>query len=358
MSQILKLYTDRRYVNPNVGHLPLLYPFWGNCDSPSIDKGRFDEWTRVGTNYVSLVPINECDGVLFPSGWRSCYTNFDDWRLDYRNAMELSAQAEKFGKKLLIFFNNDSDEDVPIPNSLIFRTSFYRSKRKEHEFALPGWAVDFQKKYPHIDFTVREKSPIPTVGYAGYVDYRNLLEWIKFIARRLRHPGNHRIGAHLRGIAIRRMLKSQKVLTKFLLRDGCLTGRADVQTREEYVKCILDSDYCLVTRGGGNFSYRLYEILSCGRIPLLIDTDCVLPFDHILDWKKICLWVDQTMIEAIADIVWEFHLSLSEEEFKQMEHRARRVYEDWISPTGFYSNIWRCIENEAAINKQTGIEII
>lgn len=344
MDRILRLYTDRSYVNPNTGHLPLLYPFWGNCDNHSqTDKGRFDEWTKNGIDYVSLVPIMHCDAVLFPCGLRSRFTNPVDWNRDLSNALELASMAKMYGKRMLIFFNNDSDEDIPVSNAIIFRTSFYRSKRKENEFSLPAWAVDFKDKYSHFCFSDREKRQIPTVGYAGYIDYRNSFEYFKFITRRLRHPGDHRVGSLLRGCAIRRMLKSPKINTNFIIRNRCLTGISDVSTREEYVKCIIDSDYSLVVRGGGNFSYRLYEVLSCGRIPIFIDTDCVLPFDDIIDWKKICVWVDKKSVNEIDTIVSDFHTLLSNDSFLQMQKQARFIYEEWISPTGFYKNLWRYI---------------
>jgi len=48
-------------------------------------------------------------------------------------------------------------------------------------------------------------------------------------------------------------------------------------------------------------SYRLYEALCCGRIPVFIDTDCVLPYDFMIDWKKYFVWVDQSELPLIAE---------------------------------------------------------
>ena len=41
-----------------------------------------------------------------------------------------------------------------------------------------------------------------------------------------------------------------------------------------------DNLYGLCVRGFGNFSFRLGETLMMGRIPILIDTECILPFDR------------------------------------------------------------------------------
>ena len=69
----------------------------------------------------------------------------------------------------------------------------------------------------------------------------------------------------------------------------------------------VDSDYCLSLRGKGNYSFRLYEIFAMGRIPLFIDTDCVLPFEDEIDWKRHCCWVDQSDLGRADEIVAQFH---------------------------------------------------
>jgi hypothetical protein len=83
--------------------------------------------------------------------------------------------------------------------------------------------------------------------------------------------------------------------------------------------------------------------MSCGRIPVFIDTDCVLPFDHIIDWKKYCMWIDIKDLDALGDSIVVFHKKLHKEEFEELQISIRRLYEEWISPNGFYRNLWRCV---------------
>ena len=54
---------------------------------------------------------------------------------------------------------------------------------------------------------------------------------------------------------------------------------------------ISDTDYTICIRGTGNFSQRLYEVLAFGRIPIFIDTDSILPYDEIINWRDYCVWV-------------------------------------------------------------------
>ena len=98
------------------------------------------------------------------------------------------------------------------------------------------------------------------------------------------------------------------------------------KARQEYVQNMIESDYILCARGAGNFSYRLYETLSCGRIPVFIDTDCVLPYNFAIEWKKYCVWVNEGELSHIAEKVAEFHSRLSPQEFLDLQSACRRLW--------------------------------
>ena len=59
--------------------------------------------------------------------------------------------------------------------------------------------------------------------------------------------------------------------------------------------------YALCIRGAGNFSARFYEALSFGRVPLFVDTRCVLPLEDDIDWRHHCVWVDRSDVGRIGD---------------------------------------------------------
>lgn len=342
MTRELKLFTDQRYLPEGQRYLPLLYPFWGFLSEgpQSIDFDRFVDYTASGSSLFSLVPIEEADALLFPCEWRSrC-----------REIMEMEKLAKEYDKPIIIFFNSDSSEEIPVENAVIFRTSFFASQRKPNEFALPGWSRDFLKAYLDGRIRLRDKQEYPIVGYTGYIDYHNALGYIINLRNRIKKRGQVYPGAYLRGKAVKHLSQGRSVKTNFLIRDRsgsamarCFSLEKNEVLRKEYVQNIIESDYLLVLRGGGNFSYRLYEVLSCGRIPIFVNTDCVLPFDHIIDWKRYMVWLEAQDIEAIASKVVEFHSKLSNKEFHDLQLNARRLYEEWISPTGFYSQIQRCL---------------
>lgn len=337
----LRIFAEKGPLLEDDRYVVLLYPFWGLIPEHEGDKdaGRFDEYSRLGKDFFQLVSsIDEADIVLLPFEWKS------NSSIHAQVAFKQAEEAKSKGKRIMIFFNSDSDEDIPIENAIIFRTSFYRSKGKPNEFALPGWSVDFLKQYSGSKLRIREKKTIPIVGYCGYVDYVHTnLSSMLLLGVRLLSPKKPKPAAYLRGRAVRTLLRDKRIKINFIYRTR-FGGHCDEGARLEYATNILDSDYALVARGAGNFSYRLYEVLSCGRIPVFIDTDCALPFDKIIDWKKYCVWIDEKEIDSVADKIVQFHEKVSRKEFEELQVNIRQLYEDWISPAGFHKNLWRCIK--------------
>ena len=61
--------------------------------------------------------------------------------------------------------------------------------------------------------------------------------------------------------------------------------------------------FMMSSRGGGNYSVRFYEALRSGRIPVLLESDMIFPFEEEIDWGEICICrptpeeVAETMID-------------------------------------------------------------
>jgi hypothetical protein len=87
------------------------------------------------------------------------------------------------------------------------------------------------------------------------------------------------------------------------------------------------------------FSIRLFETLSLGRIPILIDTDVVLPYEFAIDWNKYCIFANESTIGSIGRRVKEFHHNLGKEQFKNLQVACRDLYEQWLSPSGFFRHL-------------------
>ena len=348
----LTLYSDRAYLAPGATHVPILIPFWGPLgEDPddSITFGRYERYARTGHEFLRTGSLEDCDAAIFPTPWERIA---GDAAAEAR-AAEFVAQARAAGKPPVVFFWSDSAAPVGL-DSVVFRTSLYRSRRQAGEFAQPAWAEDLVERRLGGTLRLRERRDRPVVGFCGYALREPPL--VTNLDRLRRRIGDRKRsieatltraedGVLTRARALGALEAHPDVDTNFIFRDGFWggttpTSAADVRlrVRQEYVQNIVDSDYVVCARGGGNFSYRLYETLCCGRIPVFIDTDCVLPLESVIDWKDYCVWVDESEVRQTGNRVAAFHASLSPAEFTERQRACRLLWETHLSPEGFFAH--------------------
>lgn len=352
----------------------MLYPFWGkNPEDPTApDSGRFDRYTEIGRSFFEMTSLEEADFAVMPAPWERVM--HDEAARDL--AGRFAEEARQGNKHVVLFFVSDSDQDMPLENAVVFRTSLYHSKKKPNEFATPVWSEDFEK-YLGGRLLIRQKHVKPIVGFCGLtaplkVPFKRKLKHMLRWGVKLTGLGKIRLappksGFVIRAEALHALSKSPLIETNFIIRNHFLggallpNGRVDLalfeKIRQEFVQNMVESDYILCVRGGGNYSYRLYETLCCGRIPVFIDTDCVLPYDFDVNWKKYCVWVEESELSLIAEKVAEFHSNLSPQDFVDLQYGCRRLWEQWLSPEGFFANFYRHflrIKNGTSMDLQIG----
>lgn len=358
----LKIYSDRSYCPENLSHVPMLFPFWSKTSdaAESFRFGSFDRYVEIGRSLFELSSLKEADLAILPVYW---HLTKDSTARDL--AMQFIRQAERAGKPVVIFSIGDWDEDIEAKHPTIFYTSSFRSRQKSNEFVMPEWSLDFAEKDASDRLiNIRRKSAKPKIGFCGYAPPLGLRFGTKKIKALLRLGADrvgvtnmlsYKTGHTARVRALQALSKSSLVETNFLLRDFFAfankgkslqtvpSDRLDFmqKSRQEYQQNTLESDYILCASGYENYSLRFYETLSCGRIPIFIDTDCILPYDFAIDWKKYCVWVDESEIHLVAEKVADFHARLSGQEFVDLQHECRRIWQEWISPEGFFANFYQ-----------------
>lgn len=332
----VNLYTGRSY-EEQAEYVHLLWPHWGPSHWLDRYPPLFGEFIRAGRALFTLTESPEkAEYFLPPSGWQQGGS---------RQAARMGQLARRHGKPLLVFFCSDSSEDVPLDDAIVYRTSMDRSSRKPHEHAWPIWTCDILRSYGSDRLSERPCRPRPSVGYCGYLDYRNPLEWAQ---RRLR--GRISPSMTLRGNAVRALLASSAIEPKIILRRR-FGGNATQRQRDEFAHNMLASDYALVARGNGNFSFRLYEAMSAGTIPVFLDTDCCLPFDDVIPYRELFVWVPANDVSRVAEHVMEYHSRLDDRSLNERRRTIRAVYDRFLSPLGFH----RELAARLAIGTQLGV---
>ena len=355
----LKLFSDKCYLPAQENPTPILYPFWGKPSEDPKDpfSGRYDKYIKVGHSFSQIVNLSEADIAVYPRSWGAVLADEEA----QMQATQFAEQARQAGVPTVIFFLGDLNKEVPVNNSVVFRTSLSRSKRRANEFAMPAWSEDFIEKYLGGEAPIRPKRPKPVIGFCGFAEPFSIpFSWklkrcirglLNFVGVKKTVPSLVNPGYFIRTRAIRLLTDSTLVEGNFQIRKQFLAGAlrcggtvdTDVmrRVRKEFVQNMVESDYILCSRGWGNYSYRFYETLSCGRIPVFVDTDCFLPYHHDIDWQKYCVWVDESEIQDIAEKVAQFHDRLSPDEFVNLQRKCRKLWEEWLSPQGFFSNFYR-----------------
>ena len=306
-------------------YVHLLWPFWGAPHWFDRYQPLYGEFMQQGRALFTLTESPEqADCFLPPSGWQQGGSP---------QAIRMAELSRQLGKPLLVFFCSDSFEDVPLDNAIIYRTSMNRSMKKANEHAWPIWTCDILRSYGGGTVEDRRWTSRPTVGYCGYVDYRNPFEWAQ---RRLR--GQISPSMTLRGNAVRALLASSAIEPQ-IIRRRRFGGGAKPREREEFARNLLSSDYALVARGNGNFSFRLYESMSAGTIPVFLDTDCCLPFDDVIAYRDLFVWVPAHDVSRIADYVTAYHSQFDERSFNERRRAIRDLYDRYLSPLGFHREL-------------------
>jgi len=263
----------------------------------------------------------------------AAYSNHYDGRTE---AMKFVRRAGEAGLKTLLFDNTDN-HFVPRPpdeSAVVWRTAIYADKMQPWERAMPAPCEDLWRGRGGRP-VFRKKSQTPSIGFCGYISplWKNL-------ARMFRRDHEKVKGHVVRRRALNALKGSPRVRTDFVERPNYFGGAllqpdAIRAIREQFVANMLDNDYTLCARGAGNFSIRFYETLAAARIPVLVNTRCVLPFADVIDWKRHCLIVEESEMRQLPERVAEFHEKLTSEGFRSMQEGNRALWEEWLEPFAF-----------------------
>lgn len=256
----------------------------------------------------------------------------------------MSAFAKQFNKPLILIFYRDPSYKIDIPNVIVFRTSLYKKEKGNNEFGMPAIITDILLNQPFQPILKSEK---PSVGFRGQsaplkLPYTAQLrlsvnEWLQ----KLHIPQSiemfYNRGYIARRAAIKACLKNEQIAA-----DITITTPFDIENKNSnllFEQNIFNNQYSLAVSGHGNYSFRLYQILSAGRVPLFIDTDCVLPFEEFIDWKKHMVWVDEKDAKYADSILLDFHHTIHADDFIAMQVNNRKLWEQYLNYTGFFSNL-------------------
>ena len=334
----------RLYVNPAWRHgglhTPLLNPWWGNPneDVSLFAKEMFDTYQFDTSLYTVTDDLQQADLVLAP------YKH--QWFMRHDRALweECVRTAEEAGLPLLVDGVGDVEYPVVARNAYILRIGGYRFLPEKGRIQVPPPSDDLLERVCGGQLRIRAKSAgKPVVGFAGWAKLslkQSLRAFVKELPVRLRGVFDSRYRAMTKGVFWRRraigiLQRSEKAVLNLRAR-GSFSGSAKTaeagmrELRQQMVETILQSDYALEVRGDANDATRLFEILSLGRIPVIVDTERNFPFSDAVDYSSFALIVDFRDIRRLPEIVADFHARVTPERYEEMQKNARKAFVEYF----------------------------
>jgi hypothetical protein len=177
----------------------------------------------------------------------------------------------------------------------------YKSKKKPNEYLIPYiWSEDGLDSFPPLI----KRTHQPLVGFCG---------------THTSHPC--RMG-HLNRINM-----APDIRKKFIIRTDYWAGKPhDKQVIADFVKNIKETYFTVCSRGAGNWSDRFYKVMFLGRIPIVVDTDIVLPFEDRINWRDIIVYCDSE--NDIANNIRNFW----KKDIVQAQLKIKEIYDTYLKP--------------------------
>jgi hypothetical protein len=267
---------------------------------------------------------------------------------------DIEARARAHTVPLVILKQTDDLSPTRTTYGIVYRDSIYGTRQTPLEHAMPALCDDPAYAVPT---PVRAYHTTPAIGFCGYTGIGVMLPIYRAMGKT-----EKAVGLSLRRRALAALSSTPGLSTRFITRTQFWGGALGLQSRRmqsllrklsgrstadlhatrdlereravyhEFLDNVVGTDYTLCARGAGNFSYRFYETLAAGRIPLMIDTDCVLPFADEIDWARHCCIVPERELKNIGAHLKAFHAALNADSFAQLQRANRTLWETHLSP--------------------------
>jgi hypothetical protein len=113
------------------------------------------------------------------------------------------------------------------------------------------------------------------------------------------------------------------------------------KTTEEYEQITQESLFCLCPRGYGKTSYRLYEVIQMGAVPVYISDERWCPFEQYIDWNDFSVVIKPDMIKELPTLL---RLIIDSGEYDKKKENLSKVYNEYFSYEGCFKTIKRILE--------------
>jgi hypothetical protein len=269
----------------------------------------------------------------------------------------------KIGRRTVLLLAHDYDRPMSKwlnGNPIVFRYSMSKVFDYVDEYIIPPKVDSFRETFNFVNVLPWNSTPrITFMGWSAFVywsenlenEQQEVLQKLKLKssvkASPLIFPTPFNTGVILRKRAMDIIQNDPRIDCNFVINDRYFYQHdqsTQTNKRDEYLESIRDTHYVLTIRGSGNYSIRLFETFAAGRIPVMIDSKQHLPFEDLIPWKEIGVWVPFEEFERISDYICEFHNKIGESGFLAATQRLSQTFEEFLSRDATLVQIEKILE--------------
>lgn len=309
---------------------------WANGYANSAMNGAIQRSTEI------VEDPEKADMVLLPSAL---------YLYKAKPALLKVVKEKVKGSKLpAVAFNTPFEDRNPEWLTHLVQFSWYKTAGTKGVIICPAFVPEGPLVPPETKpWEPARKGPMPKIGFCGREEsFLGLALWRIFpkpVTRWL--AGQSRLSRvrvlrtscrhTLRQDAIQLLEASTCIETDFVRRGKTMMHphRIEAGARQAFLDNMRANPYALCARGDENFSWRFYEAMACGRIPVLIDSNCMLPMEDKIDWDRLIVRIKASRLDKLPEtLIWK-HARTTAEEFARWQEKIRETYETLLKPEMF-----------------------
>lgn len=286
----------------------------------------------------------DANWILIPA-FISALTSLEGRKL-IRNASDL---AKDLKIPLGVFSNSDTIVNPGVDSAFIFTPGAYSYLPRLIELPAVIPCDPIQKFHSGIWEPLRLSDNLPRIGFCGQATLHPLKlikDWI--LLRKLKMDSKKPEATYLyvpqflpafeRGRLLNKIKNSKLVRTDFVFRThyrgGANTEIEKLKVEREFFENINRNLFTICLRGMGNYSVRFYQTLAMGRIPVLIDSDSVLPFADQIPYEEFIVRVPYHHRFIADQYVQQFLMGKSPEHLVYIQQQARQIWLTYFRTEG------------------------
>ena len=270
--------------------------------------------TSKNNIYEIVNNIDDCDYVFFSCRIKSKQTGIKYVDENHEIIKDVYKLVCNHNKKLIYFCGGDRPPII-LPNKenvIVLNTSVNKSTKPFNEKVV---GVVVEDKFSHF---INE--PKLNIGFVGQ-----------------KCCGRDKYLKYLENI--------DNIETNFILRDKYIHKLKEYHIKE-FENNMNNNLFTFCYRGAGNFSVRFYETLMRGRIPIVVKTDSIFPFENLINYENIGIFIEENELNdknTLKDLILNYYNNKTKDELLNIQKNNREIYLKYFHKDNYFDNIFENI---------------